>query len=59
MAHFPKPFYRAYRSSWYVQLGGIQKNLGPEKVEAFRRYHALMAEPPADTPAVSAKDKAR
>ncbi len=44
MAHFPKPFFRPRRDRWYVQLNGRQINLGAEKEEAFRRYHALMTE---------------
>lgn len=43
MAHFPKPFFRKPRQRWYVQLGGCQINLGPDRDEAFRRYHELMA----------------
>src|ERR1700733_15085939 len=42
MAHFPKPFYRAPRGLWYVQLNGKQFNLGPDKDAAFKAYHALM-----------------
>jgi integrase len=45
--HFPKPFFRADRGLWYVQVAGRQHNLGPDEAEAFRRYHALMADPPA------------
>ena len=45
MPHFPKPFYRKSRGRWYVEIGGKQVNLGPEKEAAFRRYHELMAEP--------------
>jgi integrase len=44
MAHFPKPFYRAPRNRWCLQLGGKQINLGPDRAAAFERYHALMAE---------------
>jgi hypothetical protein len=44
MAHFPKPFFRALRNRWYLQLGCKQINLGPERAAAFERYHALMAE---------------
>ena len=43
MAHFPKPFHRPKKNRWYVQLDGKQVNLGPDKDEAFRRYHRLMA----------------
>jgi integrase len=43
MPHYPRPFFRAPRGLWYVQLGGRQVNLGPDRDEAFRRYHDLMA----------------
>ena len=45
MPHYPKPFFRAPRGLWYVQLDGRQVNLGPDRDEAFRRYHDLMARP--------------
>jgi hypothetical protein len=41
---FPKPFFRANRGVWYVQIAGRQVNLGPDKSKAFRRYHDLMRE---------------
>jgi len=41
--HYPKPFFLAPRGLWYVQLDGHQINLGPDRDEAFRRYHDLMA----------------
>jgi integrase len=44
--HYPKPFYRADRGLWYVQLAGRQVNLGPDRDAAFRAYHDLMARPP-------------
>ena len=43
MSHFPKPFFRKPRGRWYVQLNGKQVNLGPDKDEAFRKYHELMS----------------
>ena len=43
MPHYPKPFFRAPRGLWYVQIHGRQVNLGPDRDEAFRRYHDLMA----------------
>lgn len=46
MPHFPKPFFRASRQLWYVQLNGRQLNLGPDQAAAFQKYHALMAAPP-------------
>jgi integrase len=54
MPHFPKPFFRAPRGLWYVEIDRRQVNLGPDRDEAFRRYHDLMArgrdqpEPPTD-----------
>ena len=42
MAHFPKPFFRAARQLWYVQLNGKQINLGADKDAAFTEYHRLM-----------------
>src|SRR5205823_1573436 len=52
MAHFPKPFFRADRRLWYVQLDGKQHNLGPDRTAAFARYHDLMSRPsePASDP---------
>ena len=43
MPHFPKPFFRAPRGLWYVQVDGRQINLGSDRDEAFRQYHDLMA----------------
>ena len=45
MPHFPKPFFRASRKLWYVQLNGRQINLGSDKDEAFKKYHKLLASP--------------
>lgn len=42
MPRFRKPFYRADRGLWYVQLRGKQINLGADKDAAFTEYHALM-----------------
>ncbi len=50
MAHFPKPWFRASRGLWFVQLHGKQHPLGPDKEAAFRRYHELMAAPPSECP---------
>lgn len=44
MARFRKPFFRAPRGRWYVQLDGKQINLGPDKDAAFKTYHGLMQE---------------
>jgi len=45
MAHFPKPFFKKSRRVWYVEINRQQHNLGPDKDEAFRKYHQLMAQP--------------
>ena len=47
MAHFPKPFFRTARNSWFVQIGPRQIKLGADKDAAFTRYHELMAAPNA------------
>lgn len=46
MPHFPKPFFRASRGLWYVQIAGKQHNLGPDEDAAFKAYHELMSKPP-------------
>ena len=54
MPKFPKPYFRSQRGTWCVQIAGKQITLGPDKEEAFREYHRLMA---ADaTPAPSASN---
>ena len=45
MARFPKPFFKKARGVWYVEIHRKQINLGPDREEAFRNYHKLMAEP--------------
>jgi hypothetical protein len=49
MAHFPKPFFKQNRGVWYVEIDRKQINLGPDKEQAFDRYHAIMREQPKDT----------
>lgn len=39
----PKPFFRKYTQSWYVQFGKKQINLGRDKKAAWEQYHELMA----------------
>jgi integrase len=54
---FPKPFFRAPRGLWYVQLDGKQINLGPDRDAAFASYHELMTRPsrrPVATDSVAA-----
>jgi integrase len=48
MPHFAKPYFRPKRGTWYVQIDGHEHKLGHDKVEAFRRYHAMMSRPPED-----------
>lgn len=40
----PRPFFRNFNKTWYVQIGRKQINLGKEKNEAFVRYHELMVQ---------------
>jgi integrase/recombinase XerD len=56
MAHYPKPFFRAPRGRWYVEIDGKQFNLGPDKTAAFKTYHGLMQQreqAPAAAPPLS------
>ena len=52
MARRAKPWFRAERGVWFVCHRGKQVNLGEDKAEAFKAFHALMAEPerPAAAP---------
>ena len=45
MAHFPKPFFKKSRKSWYVEINRRQIKLGPNRDEAFRQYHQIMQQP--------------
>src|SRR5262245_56256546 len=45
-----KPWYRSERNAWFVCIQGKQHNLGPDKKEAERKFHELLARPP-DQPA--------
>ncbi len=45
MPHYPKPFFKKARGLWYVEIDRKQINLGPNRDEAFRRYHGMMAQP--------------
>ena len=47
MPHFPKPFFKRGRGVWYVEIDRKEVNLGPDRDEAFRRYHLLMTQPRA------------
>jgi hypothetical protein len=46
MPHFPKPFFKKARRSWYVEIDRKQHNLGVDKDQAFERYHELMRSRP-------------
>lgn len=39
----PKPWFRASRGEWYVQIKGETHRLGPDEEEANRKFHLLMA----------------
>lgn len=45
MARSAKPWYRKDRKAWFVTIDGTRHNLGPDRTEAFRQFHALMREP--------------
>jgi integrase len=45
VAHFPKPFFKKARRSWYVQIDRKQIKLGCDKEKAFLQYHQLMQQP--------------
>jgi integrase len=38
----PRPYFVKARSTWYVQFGKKQVNLGKDESAAFRQYHKLM-----------------
>ena len=45
MPHFPKPFWRADRKRWMLQLHhGKILTLGTDRIGAFKRYHAIMSD---------------
>ena len=46
MAHYPKPFFKKSRKRWYIEINRRQINLGPDREETCRKYHALMAKSP-------------
>lgn len=41
----PKPFFRKFTQSWYVEIRGKQFNLGRDKKQAWAKYQQLMASP--------------
>jgi integrase len=54
VARTPKPWFREDRGEWYVTIRGERRRLGPDKAEAERRFHELMAERPKPQPAPAA-----
>lgn len=58
MARTPKPWFREDRLAYFVTVNGTRHNLGPDKKEAFRRFHELLSappEPPAPPPVASSR----
>jgi len=45
MARRAKPWFRKQVGEWYVTIDGQQHRLGPDKAEAYRRFHELMTKP--------------
>jgi len=45
MSRRPKPWYRKDRRAWFVTIGGVRHNLGPEKKAAYDRFYSLMRQP--------------
>jgi len=43
MPHYPKPYYRSSRQTWYVQIDGREHTLGRDEDTAWQQYHELMA----------------
>ncbi len=64
MPHFPKPWYRPSRKTWYLEIHGKQHNLGSDRVQAFQKYADLVGKkaeevkpPPAPESVVAIFDK--
>ena len=47
---FPKPFFRASKDAWYVQLGKRQVSLGKDRDEAFERYRVILLQERGENP---------
>ena len=45
MPRMPMPWWRKDRNAWFVQIERRQHNLGPDREEALRKFHELMAKP--------------
>jgi len=39
----PKPVFREFTGTWYLQLGKQQINLGPDEAAAWDQHHQIMA----------------
>ena len=55
MARAPKPWFREDRQAYFVTISGTRHNLGPDKKEADRLFHELMARsaaPPTNNPPI-------
>ncbi len=60
MPHYPKPFFRANRGLWYIQIDGHQHNLGSGSAEdadikAAELKKSLREAPCEQTPAVDSR----
>jgi hypothetical protein len=53
MARSAKPWFRRDRKAWFVTIDGVRHNLGPDKNEAFRKFHTLMQQQKHSGPARS------
>jgi hypothetical protein len=42
MARRPQPWFRKSRDCWFVTIGGVQTNLGPDKKRAYEKNYELM-----------------
>lgn len=56
MARRAVPWYRKSRKLWFVVLDGKQVNLGPDKAEAFRKFHEMKSRPKTVLPVVTNDD---
>ena len=48
MARPPKPWWNEDRGEYNVNIRGLRHRLGPDKDEAERKFHALVAKPPEE-----------
>ena len=45
MSRIAKPWYRKERKAWFVTIQGERHNLGPDRKQAFQKFHELMRQP--------------